>query len=132
MKGIDLLVEIATRDDLMETQSMWNRAVEDLVSHGTEGSNALARLLEEMLACRADAIGPVIAVAKKVGFTVELVAALESIEKATPLAASRPGARFRPQIAGGGKIGWTDGEAKRIRELAAAALKALGGTEPSR
>jgi len=130
MKGIDLLVEICTRDDLMSTQSMWNAAVEDLKAHGEDGSRALARLLEEMLACRADTLGPVIAAAGKVLSTPELVAALESIERATPLAPARSPARFRPQIAGGGQIGWTDGKAKILKELAAASLKAIGGSQP--
>lgn len=131
MKGIDLLVEISTRDDLLGTshRTMWNEAVEDLKQHGEEGSKALATLLNEMLQCRARKIGPVIVAAKKVSPTPELISALESITTASPLASALGYARFRPEIAGAGKIGWTDGEAARVQGLASEALKAL---RPSR
>jgi hypothetical protein len=125
MKGIDLLVEISTRYDLFSTQSMWEEAVEDLKQHGEKGSQALASLLSEMLRCRADKIGPVIAAAKKVSPVPELISALEAITSASPLAPALAGARFMPQIAGAGKIGWTDGEAARVKGLASEALKSL-------
>ncbi len=125
MKGIDLLIEICTRDDLLDTSSMWNQAVDDLKGHGEEGSRALASLLNEMLRCRSDGIGPAIAMAKRLPSTPELIAALEAIQSATPLTRAVPGARFRPEIAGGGKIGWTDGEAARVKALAAEVLSIL-------
>jgi len=121
MKGIDLLIEICIRDDLFDTQSMWDEAVEDLKQHGEEGSRALASLLNELLRCRANMIGPVIAAAKKVAPVPELISALESIASASPLAPALAGARFKPQIAGMGQIGWTDGTAARIREMASEA-----------
>lgn len=129
MKGIDLLVEICTRYDLFETQSIWDKAVEDFRQHGEEGSKALASLLNEMLRCRADKIGPVIAAAKKVAPVPELISALESIESAYPLAPAIVGARFRPEIEGGGKIGWTNGTAADFKELASETLKALKSSQ---
>lgn len=125
MKGIDLLVEICTRDDLMRTQPMWDEAVEDLKKHGEDGSKALAKLLNEMLKCRADKIRVVIVAAKKVMPVPELITALEAIENATPITSMIPGAKFRPQIEGGGKIGWTDGTAADIKEMASETLRSL-------
>ena len=129
MKGIDLLVEICTRYDLFENQSIWDKAVEDLRQHGEEGSKALASLLNEMLRCRADKIGPVIAAAKKLSPVPELISALEAVKSAPPLTLTIPGARFRPEIAGEGKIGWTDRTAADFKELASETLKALRSSQ---
>jgi len=125
MKGIDLLIEICTRDDLLDTSAMWDRAVDDLERAGEEGSRALASLLNEMLRCRSDGIGPAIAMAERLPPTQELIPALEAIQSATPVTLVVVGARFRPQIAGGGKIGWTDGEATSVKALATEALRNL-------
>ncbi len=125
MKGIDLLVEICTRDDLLRTQDMWDDAVADLNKHGENGSKALARLLNEMLQCRADKIGIVIVAAKKVMPVSELISVLESIEAAAPIVPMIYGAKFRPEIQGGGKMGWTDGTAAGIKEMASEALRSL-------
>jgi len=125
MKGIDILTEICTRDDLMSTQSMWDKAVEDLKQHGEEGSRALTRLLNEMLQCRADSIGTVIVAAREVKPVPELISALEAIVSASAIAPAFYGARFRPQIEGGGKIGWTDGKARDVKEMAEEALKVI-------
>jgi hypothetical protein len=125
MKGIDILIEICTRDDLMSTQSMWDKAVADLKQHGDEGSRALARLLNEMLQCRADSIGTVIVAAREVKPVPELISAVEAIVTASALAPAFYGARFRPQIEGGGQIGWTDGKARNVKEMAEEALKVV-------
>ncbi|MBI3737780.1 MAG: hypothetical protein HY258_01905 [Chloroflexi bacterium] len=125
MKGIDLLVEICTRDDLMSTQKMWDEAVKDLNKHGENGSRELAKLLNEMLRCRADKISTVIVAAKKVTPVPELISVLESIETAAPVVPMIYGAKFRPEIQGGGQMGWTDGTAAHIKEKASEALKSL-------
>lgn len=128
MKGIEILTEICTRDDLMSTQSMWDKAVADLKQHGEEGSRALARLLNEMLQCRADSIGTVIVAAREVKPVPELISALESIVSASAITTAFYGARFRPQIEGGGQIGWTDGKARDVKEMAEETLKVIRAT----
>lgn len=125
MKGIDILTEICTRDDLMSTQSMWDKAVADLKQHGEEGSRALARLLNEMLQCRADSIGTVIVATREVKPVPEIVSALEGIVSASAITPAFYGARFRPQIEGGGQSGWTDGKARDVKEMAEEALKVI-------
>jgi hypothetical protein len=124
-KGIDLLVEICTRKDLMDTSAMWSQAESDLQQAGEEGSQDLATLLEEMRRCRSDGIGPAIAMSKRVVSTPELVASLEAIRSTDPVTFAVGNERFRPQIEGGGRIGWTDAEATRVKDLAKEALEVL-------
>lgn len=133
LKGIGLLVELCTRLDIMgpHGQNMWDQAVEDLKQHGEEGARALATLLTDLLQCRSDKIGYAIAAAKEVSPVPELLSALKSIASAPPLTSPPADARFGPQIAGVGQIGWTDGTAERIGKAASDALKVLSeGEQP--
>jgi len=124
-RGIDLLVEICTRNDLLDTSEMWNQTVSDLQQAGEDGSRDLARLLDEMRRCRSDGIGPAIAMSKKLVVTPELLASLKAIPSTDPVTFAVGNERFRPQIEGGGRIGWTDGEAARVKDLAREALAIL-------
>jgi len=121
MVGIDWLLE-CTRDDLMDITNQWTQAVDDLQQHGEEGSRALAELLAEMLRCRADKIHTAILMSHNLLPTQELIAVLNEIRTAPPVTPAVAGARFQPQIAGGGMIGWTDGTAKGIQTAASTAL----------
>jgi len=125
LKGIDLLVELCTRYDLLSPDDLLKPAMEDLKQRGEEGARALAILLTELLQCRSDKIGYAIYAAKEVSPVPELLSALESIASAPPLTSPPADARFRPEIAGAGQIGWTDGTAERIRKAASDALNSL-------
>lgn len=131
IEGINSLIE-CTRDDVMDTTELWTKAVDDLQQHGEEGSRALAGLIEEMLRCRADVIGTAIAMSRNLLPTKELTAALNTVQSARPLTSTIFGVRFRPQIEGGGMIGWTDGTAARIRAAASEALGILEKPLPPR
>jgi hypothetical protein len=122
--GIDWLIE-CMRDDLMDITDQWTKAVDDLQQHGEEGSRALAGLLTEMLRCRADTIHTAILMSHNLVSTQELIAVLNEIRVAPPVTPAVAGARFRPQIAGGGMIGWTDGTARGIQAAASTALGVL-------
>jgi len=131
LKGIDLLVELCTRDDILSPDDLLKPAVEDLKQRGEEGAKAVASLLTELLQCRSDKIGYAIYAATQVSPVPELLSALESIASASPLTSPPADARFRPEIAGVGQIGWTDGTAERIRKAASDALKVLSeGEQP--
>ncbi|GEM_PF-1717666 len=125
LKGIDLLVELCTRYDILSPDDLLKSSVEDLKRRGEEGAKALASLLTELLQCRADKIGYAIVAAKEVSPVPELLSALESIASASPLTSPPARARFRPEIEGMGQIGWTDGKAESIRRMASDALNSL-------
>lgn len=129
LKGIKALIE-CTRDDIMDTKNLWQQAVEDLQSHKEEGSRALASLIGEMLNCRTEHITIAIAMVKHLVPTPELKEILNAMISAQPLKPVFFGGRFRPQIEGGGMIGWTDGTAARIRASAAEALMVLDSPLP--
>ena len=129
--GIDYLIE-CTRDDIMDTDELWTMAVNDLQRHGEDGSNALAGLIEEMLRCRANSISTAIAMSHNLFPTKDLLEVLTAVQSARPLTSTFFGARFRPQIEGGGMIGWTDGTAARIRSAASEALNLLTKPLPLR
>jgi len=124
IEGIDLLIE-CTRDDVMDTTELWEKAKDDLKAHGEDGSYALAALIEEMLKCRSDAIGTAITMSRHMVPTTELMIVLKNVISAHPLTSTFFGARFRPQIEGGGMIGWTDGTAARFKTASAEALAIL-------
>ena len=129
-EGINLLIE-CLRDDIIDASDLWKRSVRDLQTRGEEGSRALAILLSEMLRCRAEKIGIAIAMSRHLVPTQELITILQAVATTNPLTSSFFNARFRPQIEGGGMIGWTDGTAARIKASAVEAIEILEKLKPA-
>jgi len=125
-KGIDLLQEVYTRNDLLYptiTEKI-EKAKKELKIGGIEGSKALANLIIDMLESRCSAISSALNIAKELTPTPQLLKAIQSVLSSGPLKAGSSG-RFTPEIIGGGKIGWTDGTYKGIKELANESLTLL-------
>jgi hypothetical protein len=124
-KAIHTLIEVCSRNDLLD-DSLLNQAIKELKAEGTVGAQAVAALVHDLLAGRSAQIGNALWAASKLSPTAELVRAVQDVISAKPLISQTTSSRFTPEIVGGGRIGWTDGTASRVREVARDALKAFG------
>jgi HEAT repeat protein len=127
-RGIHTLEELYTEIGILDEMAYVSRAVEELQPHGADASRALAELIEELLECRNPKLTLALVAAKRLQPTPELIEAVRSVQSARPLAPQPIGARFSPEIAGGGQVGWTDGTADGIRLTATQVLEKLTGT----
>jgi len=116
----------------LEDDPSFNQAVGELKREGPTGAQALAALVDELLAARCAEIQDVLAAAGRISPQPELVSAIQRVVSAAPIITSQTGSgRFPPVIVGGGRIGWDDPAAARIKKAASEALKSLGvSTEP--
>jgi hypothetical protein len=116
---------------LMDDPS-FNQAVEELKREGPTGAQALAALVDELLAARCAEIQDVLVAAGRIPPQPELVSAIQRVISAPPIVTGQAGgSQFPPVIVGGGRIGWDDTAAARIKKAASKALNSLGvSTEP--
>lgn len=113
---------VSLNDDLS-----FKEAVEALKQEGPTGAQGLALMIDELLAARCIEILDALAAAGRLSPQQELVGAIRRVTSAMPVITSPTlHTRFPPVIVGGGRIGWDDSSARRIKEQAAAALKELG------
>jgi hypothetical protein len=124
-KGINTLVELCTRLDILDDEVWIERIVSELTADGINGTNALANLINEILQCRSTALLYAAAVASKLEPTAELEAALHAVATADNITSPPDILRFSPEISGGGQIGWTDGTGDRMRRNALKVLEIL-------
>ena len=124
MKGIQTLEKLCAGKVLYEMDFI-NRAVEELKPQGANASRALAKLIGELLDCRSPKLELILTVAEQLEPTPELIEAVRSVSSAPSLAPQPTRSRFWPEIVGGGRVGWTDGTANRIKRNAAQALEKL-------
>jgi HEAT repeat protein len=122
--AISLLMDLCIRNDILFPQEVLAEAKEKLNEGGDEGSDALAKLILELLDNRSPKITWALALAQDANPTTELLAAVHSVISAEPLEVGTQG-RFTPEIIGFGRIGWTDGTHDRITERAQEALRRL-------
>ena len=98
--------------------------VEVLDSQGRAGSDALAALIHELLACRSEGLIWALAVARRVRPSRALVRAVQAVLSAAPQEPGRPG-RFAAEVRAPGQPGWTPDTASRIEMAARETLFAL-------
>jgi hypothetical protein len=86
-KGIAIVIELCSRDDLSMSQlvEMHREAVEQLQQAGPEGQNALARLLPKLLASRSASPVPALVVAGELQPHPDLIQAVREVCAAAPL-----------------------------------------------
>lgn len=129
--GIDDMIKVCLnrRHRLLslEEYPLFNQAVEELKREGPAGARSLAALIDELLAARCAEIQDALAAASRLPPQPELVCAIQRVISAPPVITSQTlNTRFSPVIVGGDRIGWDDGTARKIKERATEALKALG------
>jgi len=124
-RGVATIIEVCSRNDLLG-DSLLNQGISELKNEGTQGAQALAGLIHELLAARSPEIGNALWAASKLAPVPELVAVVQDVLSAQPLTQKQSVTRFAPEIVGGGRIGWTDGTASRVKDVARDALKAFG------
>ena len=111
----------------LKDDPLFGQAVDELKREGVTGAQALAVLIDELLAARCIEILDALAAASRLSPHRELVSAIQRVVSAPPVISSQTlNTRFAPVIIGGGRIGWDDGTAIRIKEQATVTLKALG------
>lgn len=108
----------------LEDDPLFKEAIEQLTREGPSGGQALAGLIDELLAARCAEIEDALTAATRLPPRPELLNVLERVIAAPPVINGQPG-RFSPVIVGGGKIGWDDGTSSRIKEQASEALASL-------
>jgi hypothetical protein len=111
----------------LEEDPSFNQAIEELKREGTKGAQALAGLIEELLAARCAEIQDVLAAASRLSSQPELVNAVQKVISAPPVIAGQQG-RFPPVIVGGGRLGWDDAGAARIKKQASEVLASFSAT----
>ena len=124
-RGVATIIDVCSRNDLLG-DTLLNQGISELKSEGTRGAQALAGLIRELLAARSSQIGNALWAASKLAPVPDLIGVLQDVLSAQPLTQKQSVTRFAPEIVGEGRIGWTDGTASRVRELARDALKAFG------
>lgn len=95
--------------------------IEQLQREGPSGTDRLAALLRDLYASRSPGIVYALNVATRVERTPTMVDVLSRIASCAPTTPSSEGA-FSPEIAGAGRIGWTDATHARVTDLARRAL----------
>lgn len=108
-KGVETLVGLFTELGILFPDQHVSQAVEELKAEGEPGSDALAVLIRELLACRSPKITVALEVARKVVPTLDLIDAVRAVAHASELAEAPAHPRFTPEIAGDGRCGWTSG-----------------------
>jgi hypothetical protein len=108
----------------IEIDPLFNQSVSELRLEGPAGAQALAALIVELLAARCAEIQDVLSAASRLSSQPDLVNAVQRVISASPVIAGEPG-RFPPVIVGGGRIGWDDAVARRIKEQASEVLTSL-------
>ncbi len=103
-------------------------AIEELQREGPRGSDRLASLLRDLCDSRSEGVVHALHVAKYLEQTPALEKALAEAASAAPVK-SGPQGRFVPEIAGAGRIGWTDGTHAKVVDLAGKALDRLRAAE---
>ena len=83
----------------------FNQAVDELTREGPAGAQALAGLIDELLATRCAEIQDVLMAAGRLSSQSELVSAIQRVVSAPPVIAGTGSGRFSQVIVGGGKIG---------------------------
>jgi hypothetical protein len=124
-QGLRELEMTCTRDDLLGEHEYVHKAADMIASEGADAARGLAALLSELLRCRSPKVDNALTAAKKAQPVPELLAAVSAIFTAQSVVPTPSGARFRPHIAGGGRVGWDDGMADRVRKYAAEVLNIL-------
>ena len=109
----------------------FKQAIVELKQEGGRGVQALAALIDELLAARCAEIQDVLEAAQYLSPQPELLTSIERVVSAASVIPGQHG-RFAPVIVGGGKIGWDDSTALRIKENASGVLTALRGSSPVR
>lgn len=132
--GIKILLELCTRDDILyrdTMEKMFAEAIMHLRVGGDKSSKALAGLVIELLDSRSGKIGWALDAAQEVTPTPELLLAIQSVVSAPQLESVQVllslgiHGRFRPEIAGGGQIGWTDHTYELVKDKATRTLEIL-------
>ena len=131
-KGIQTLMELFTTRGILYPSEYVRRAAKELKKEGTSGSEALADLINELLACRSEDIKSALIVAQEVPAVPKLVEAVQSVASAPETAIAPVDCPFTPEIIGEGKVGWTTGTHKEIRKLSRATLDVLSGKRRTR
>ena len=126
-KGVQTLIELFTTLGILYPSEYITRAAKELKKEGTSGSEALADLINELLACRSEDIKSALIVAQEVPAVPKLVEAVQSVASAPETAIAPVDCPFTPEIIGEGKVGWTTGTHKEIRKLSRATLDVLSG-----
>jgi DNA-directed RNA polymerase subunit RPC12/RpoP len=116
--GLKELEMTCLRDDLLYEYTYVEKATDMIASEGADAAKGLANLVWELLACRSPKIENALTACTKAAPLPELLEAIAAVARAPSLTSPPGNARFLPQIAGGGKIGWDDGMASRIRKYA--------------
>jgi hypothetical protein len=114
-KAIDLILQC------IDPYNIWavdlEPAIEQLKAEGSRGSDRVASLLRDLLMSRNEGIVYALNVAQQLQHTPALKDSLSAIVAASPVK-SGPQGRFAPEIAGVGRIGWTDATHARVTALA--------------
>lgn len=110
VSGTDVIIEVCTRGDLtaVEVRERVERATRDLQRRGEEGSDALARLVQELLECRAARICPALQVAWSLTPTEVLTCAVRAVRDAEAAAPSPAAPRFTPETCTDAGVAWSD------------------------
>lgn len=131
IKAVEELIEIYPSLFGGEDEPYFDRAIEKLCSAGTEGSNALAQLILELLACRSKAILIALHVANYVERSEELVNAVKTAltEARDNLIVPPPLVqKFLSDLAGPSGIALEDRIASLIKERSEEILQKFGET----
>jgi hypothetical protein len=133
--GIDLLIKVCLNRRYrllgLKDDPLFNQAVEELKREEAIGARALASLIDELLAARCIEILDALEAASRLSPQPQLVNAIERVISAPPVVTSQTlNTRFSPVIVGGGRMGWDDGTASRIKQRAKEALRSLGVEPP--
>ncbi|MGD8997026.1 MAG: hypothetical protein PVH80_02875, partial [Anaerolineae bacterium] len=129
-KGLQTLVELCTRSDILGPAAYLDRAVDELKPHGAAGSQAMGELLAELLQCRSPRITWALMAAERLQPTPELIQAVRAVRSARGLVQRPSGARFAPEVSSGDQVGWTDGTEDGVTAFAARVLAKLTAADP--
>jgi HEAT repeat protein len=130
-KGIQTLVELCTRSDILGPAAYLDRAVEELKPHGAAASQAVGELVAELLQCRSPRITWALMAAERLPPTPELIQAVRAVRSAHGLVQRPSAARFAPEVSVGDQVGWTDGTEDGVTGFAARVLAKLTAADPS-
>jgi hypothetical protein len=128
--GLKELEMTCLRDDLLCESEYVEKATDMIASEGVDAAKALANLVCELLACRSPKIFNALTACTKAAPLPELLEAIAAVARASSLTSLPEKARFLPQIAGGGKIGWDDDMASRIRKYAREVFPSVRERQP--
>jgi len=105
--GIKILLRCLRREVFGEEKSqLLSEAVKRLQDDGAVGSNALAKLVNNLLACRSGQICIALSISKELEPTPQLISAIKAVQSAPRIVYGTAG-EFAPEIFGENQIGWT-------------------------